>query len=133
MNSFKESLLQLPLRAADFDWSKYMNNSKYLQIIEQGRWDWAEINGIDLVHSTLVGVVSNMNINYLVPIGWEPLKGVVVKTKLKEAKHYSIVLKQQIADTESSTIYADATVTLCLFDTIRKKPVKISKAMKIVR
>lgn len=122
---FQSSIIVVQLRACDFDWSKYVNNSKYLQLLEQGRWSWAASNKIDIVHSHLIGVVSQMHIQYKVPILWEPLKDIYISTEAKKIKHYSLLLAQKIYDEDK--VYAEADITLSLFNTIEKQPEKLAK------
>lgn len=122
-----QSSISVQLRACDFDWSKYVNNSKYLQLIEQGRWDWAAINNLDIVHSHLVGAVSNMSIWYKRPIYWEPQKSVQVATGVKEIKRYSIVLIQKVLSEDE--VYFEAEVTLALFNTETKAPEKLTEIL----
>ena len=113
------------MRANDFDWSRYVNNSNYLQFFEQGRWDWESTNSLDLVDSRLVGVVSKISIVYINPIYWNPLKEVIVKTVLKKYTKFSITLEQTIKDKD--TIFCKADVQLVLFDTDTKRAVKLNK------
>lgn len=116
------------MRANDFDWSKYINNSNYLQFFEQGRWDWESSNNLDLVDSKLVGVVSKMSVVYINPIYWSPLREVIVKTELKKYTQFSITLQQTIRDNE--TIFCTADVQLVLFDTENKKPIKTNQLFR---
>lgn len=127
-NIIIESEINIQLRANDFDWSKYINNSNYLQFFEQGRWDWESSNNLDLVDSKLVGVVSKMSIAYINPIYWSPLKEVIVKTELKKYTQFSITLQQTIRDNE--TIFCTADVQLVLFDTENKKPMKTNQLFR---
>lgn len=128
MNDFIHSLINVQLRASDFDWSQYVNNSKYLQLLEQGRWHWAENNNLNLIDSKIIGVVSKMNINYLVPIAWNPVKTIFIETKIKVCKKFSIILNQKIID--ETKVYADAEVTLTVFNLENKRLEKVSTIIK---
>lgn len=122
------SYITLQLRANDFDWSKYMNNSNYFQLFEQGRWDWQNINNLNLVESELVGVVARMKIDYIKPIYWDPLKEVAVETSVEKQTQFSITLKQVLKDL--SNVYCIAEIQLTLFNMQTKRPEKVKQVLE---
>ena len=110
-----DDICVVQLRANDFDWSRHLNNAVYFQLLEQARWSWTNHNNIDLRHSELVGVVSNLEINYLKPIEWDPLQRVKISTKALNISAYSITLSQIIYRNDDK-IAADAKLRLALLN-----------------
>lgn len=123
---FIENICTAPLRPNDFDWSRQLNNSVYLQMLEIGRWSWALGNGIDLRDSKLIGVVSRIEIDYLLPVFWNPIATLRVRTQVKNLERYSIFLNQSIED-ENDNLIAEAIVRLAIYDTVDRRVIPIDQ------
>lgn len=123
---FIENIHTVPLRPNDFDWSRQLNNSVYLQLLETGRWSWALDNGIDLRESNIVGVVVRIEIDYLRPIFWNPISVLKVRTRVKNIERFSIYLHQSIED-ENTNLIADAIVRLAMYDMNNRRVIPIDK------
>jgi YbgC/YbaW family acyl-CoA thioester hydrolase len=84
------------VRANDFDWSGSLNNSVYLELFEQGRWSWARRHGMNEATTAFVAVVSEITVQFKVPVRWNPTAIVTVETKLSGYSAYSFCLDQDI-------------------------------------
>jgi acyl-CoA thioesterase FadM len=127
MNKFKPSVYDVQLRPNDFDWSMQLNNSIYVQILEVGRWKWAEKNQLNFIDSKIIAVVSSLNIEYLKPIEWNPVKCIQIKTNLVKMEFYSVSLSQIIED--DGVIVTKAKVRLAMYDSNTKSVLPVKKAL----
>lgn len=112
--SLAEHVCPVDLRPNDFDWAGNLNNSVHPQLLEVGRWKWGIANGIDLRGSPLVAVVVSLNIDYVRPVGWDPVGQVVVRTSLATQTAFSITLRQDIECADA--VMARGQVRLALVD-----------------
>lgn len=118
---------QVPVRPNDFDWSRQLNNAVYPQLLEIGRWTWTLENDIDLRQSSLVGVVSRIELDYLKPVMWDPMAALTVRTSVRDIERFSIYLNQTIEDMDRK-VCAKALVRLAMYDTDKKTLVAIDFA-----
>lgn len=111
----KKSVLKITLRPNDFDSDKILNNSVYLQLAEMGRWDFLTINKLNINNDEITTVVSDLTIQYLCPIVWEPNKIITVKTNLTSIKEYSVLFSQGIY-CEKNKLKSKICVRIAVFD-----------------
>lgn len=102
---------EIIVRGYHVDIYGHVNNARYLEFLEEGRWSLLEAN-IDLQNWAargLVFMVVNINVNYRKAVG--PGERLVVTTYLEKLRTRSAVFKQEIRVKESGEIAADALVT----------------------
>lgn len=103
------------VRSTEVDVYGHVNNAKYLEYLEWGRFDWAEATGLtpERVGPDLGLVVANINVNYR----REARTGdrLVVKTRLAARSRRSIRFTQVVVDAAGERV-ADAEVTAVVFD-----------------
>ena len=128
-SQFSDDVIKVSLKSNDFDWSHYLNNSVYPELFETGRWSWGKTNNLDLTHSRYVAVVVRMEIDYLVPVEWNPLEEVNVLTDLDKINEYSFYLNQSVLGL-NGTLHAKGYLRLALYDLDQKRPVSISTLIK---
>ncbi|HCH50118.1 MAG TPA: acyl-CoA thioesterase [Proteus sp.] len=109
---------------------EHVNNARYLEFLEQARWDWIEQhldfswfkrNGVALV-------VANININYRTPanLGDE----LIVDCNVAEIGVKSGVLSQKIVRKKDGVLISDALVTFVLIDINTKKALMLTDQLR---
>ncbi|MBC3843192.1 4'-phosphopantetheinyl transferase superfamily protein [Streptacidiphilus sp. 4-A2] len=109
-----EHRCEVALRPNDFDWAGHLNNSVYPQLLETGRWEWGLANGVDVRNSHLIAVVVQLQLDYLIPVLWDPVGRVAVRTRVADQSPYSFTLAQDVERTDGTT--ARGRVKLSLID-----------------
>jgi len=110
-----EHRCEVALRPNDFDWAGHLNNSVYPQLLETGRWEWGLANGVDVRNSQLIAVVVQLHLDYLIPVLWDPVGRVAVRSSVAEQSPYSFTLAQDVERTDG-TVVARGLVKLSLVD-----------------
>ena len=115
-------LVAVVVRPTDIDQKGHVNNARYLEYLQVGRWHWLESHGLsndalERDESTTL-VVVNVNIDYRRAIRYGDEIAVVTMATKKSDK--VIVFKQCIRG-KGKNIYADATVTVVTVDVKTKK------------
>ncbi|MEQ4922770.1 acyl-CoA thioesterase [Proteus hauseri] len=109
---------------------EHVNNARYLEFLEQARWDWIEQhldfswfkrNGVALV-------VANININYRTPasLGDE----LIIDCNVAEIGIKSGVLSQKIVRKQDGALISDALVTFVLVDINTKKALMLTDQLR---
>ncbi len=95
---------------------EHVNNARYLEFLEQARWDWIEQH-LDFdwfKRNGLALVVANININYRKPALLN--QHLSVDCHLERLGERSGVLQQRIVCVESGDLIADAAITFVCVD-----------------
>ena len=111
-----EYLSEIKIRGYHADFYGHVNNARFLEFFEEGRWAKLE-NVLDLrqlVKKGLVFLVVNINVNYrrAVAVG----ETVLVGTAVERIGNKSVALKQEIVFKETKEVAADAIVTFVIQD-----------------
>ena len=111
-----EYLSEIKIRGYHADFYGHVNNARFLEFFEEGRWAKLE-NVLDLrqlVKKGLVFLVVNINVNYrrAVAVGETVLMG----TAVERIGNKSVALKQEIVFRETKEVAADAIVTFVIQD-----------------
>lgn len=111
-----ESNVEIVVRGYHVDMYGHVNNARYLEFLEEGRWASLEAN-VDLAKWAARGLgfmVVNININYRRAVG--PGERLLVSTALEKIGSRSATLKQEITLTGSGDTVVDALVTFVIGD-----------------
>lgn len=106
--------IELTVRGYHLDVFGHVNNARYLEFLEEARWDIFEQSVARLLQHNLVFTVVNININYR--------KGAVlhdvltIDAKLSKVGTKSFVIKQEVRLKDSQDLIADAEVTCVVVD-----------------
>ena len=106
--------IELTVRGYHLDVFGHVNNARYLEFLEEARWDIFEQAVARLLQHNLVFTVVNININYC--------KGAVlhdvltVDAKLSKIGSKSFVIKQEVRLKDSQDLIADADITCVVVD-----------------
>ena len=109
-----QTIPEILTRGYHMDVFGHVNNARYLEFLEEGRWAQLEAH-IDLkkwAAQGLVFMVVNINVNYRKAVG--PGERLQVVTSLDKLGNRSGVLKQEIRFKDSQEIAADALVTFVI-------------------
>lgn len=121
--------VDIKVRGYHLDIYQHVNNGRYLEFLEEGRWDYFEKKAffLDLDAENLAFVVANINISYRRPAyAGETIR---IITKIDSIGNKSAKAKQEVRlvkDGEIADLIVDAEVTFCLMDANSQKAVHIS-------
>ncbi|WP_299269232.1 thioesterase family protein [uncultured Psychrosphaera sp.] len=116
---------QIKVRGFHLDIYQHVNNARYLEFLEEARWEYLEDTG-DLEYFQSLGlawVIVNININYRASATMG--QTLDVTTALSKVSGKSAVFNQVITLAGTDTIVADADITFVLLNQKTGKPVKI--------
>ncbi|MFU8770485.1 MAG: acyl-CoA thioesterase [Desulfotignum sp.] len=120
---------EIKIRGYHTDLYQHVNNARYLEFLEEGRWQLVEdhLDPDVFMGGEFFFFVVNINISYRSParVG----ETVLVRSGLKKIGNKSAVIRQQIVNKTTSAICIDADVTFVIADT-SGRPVKLTGAIK---
>lgn len=116
---------QIKVRGFHLDIYQHVNNARYLEFLEEARWEYLEDTGdLEYFQSLdLAWVIVNININYRASATMG--QTLDVTTGLSKVGGKSAVFNQVITLAGTETIVADADITFVLLNQKTGKPVKI--------
>jgi thioesterase III len=102
----------------------HVNNARYLEFLEEARWDALESKNIisKLSARNLLFFVVNVNISFKKPV--LPLETIEVKTRLGESKRKTLSFLQSVYVEDKITTQAE--VTFVLYDSTAKQAVTLT-------
>ena len=108
--------IAIKVRGYHLDLFRHVNNARYLEFLEEGRWSFLEAaNGLRLLEEQdAIFVVVNININYRRPAYMGEILD--VSTHIKKIGNRSCVLHQAITLQEDGTPVADADVVFVIVE-----------------
>ena len=120
-------ITDIKVRGYHLDLYGHVNNARYLEFLEEGRWSFADEN-IDSAAWERLGLafsIVNININYRRPA----LAGKIIeiRTWISRFGKASATIRQEILLKGTETAIADADVTFVLVDSKTGKPVPMSE------
>ena len=121
-----ETISKIKIRGYHVDHFNHVNNARYLEFLEEGRWDYSEKNGlIDAFHERgITHVTVNININYRrSAVVGQILK---IETRVIGKSDKSFTMGQKIFWQGSDKLIADAEVTNVLLDIYTTKTLPIT-------
>ncbi len=116
---------EIKIRGYHLDFYGHINNARYLELLEEGRWAAFEgRSGIERWEARgLAFFVVNVNINYRASVGLGAL--LEIRTALDRIGAHSATLRQEVVETGDDKLVADATVTFVLVDAQTQRAVPI--------
>ena len=120
----------IKVRGYHLDVYQHVNNARYLEFLEEARWQWLEqAEAFDwLVAQKLAFVVVNININYRRPAVLGDV--LQIDSEVMQLNGKSGVLAQRVVLASDQTLVADATLTFVCIDLSSQKAVSIEGALK---
>lgn len=104
--------MELTVRPTDIDVKGHVNNARYVEYLQWGRWEWFDAKGLSndrLKELGCVLVVVNLNLNYRKECG--PGDRLTVRTWPEKIGEKSFTLRQEIRQ-EDGSIALDGLVTM---------------------
>ena len=120
---------EIKVRGYHLDMFRHVNNARYLEFLEEGRWAFFDGNSQFFHH--LKGVtffVVNININYRRPATLGDTLD--VQTSLSEIGNTSGILHQEIYNVKSEDLVVDADVTFVIVDAKTQNPLNLRNQFK---
>lgn len=121
--------VDIKVRGYHLDIYQHVNNGRYLEFLEEGRWSYFEKHAFfaDLAQEGLAFVVANINISYRRPA----YMGEVIRilTRIDSIGNKSAKAVQEVRlvkDGELADLIVEADVTFCLMDAKTQKAVPIT-------
>ena len=106
-----KTTVKIKIRGYHTDHFQHVNNARYLEFLEEGRWHYSEKNNlISIFHQKGISHVTvNININYKrSAVVGEILR---IETTIIKKNRKSVTMLQQVFLNDTDTLIADAQVT----------------------
>lgn len=120
----------IKVRGFHLDVYQHVNNARYLEFLEEARWDWLDNRDEFrwMMANNIAFVVVNININYRTPA----LLGdkLCVESRLEQLNGKSGVLSQRITRESDGAQVADALVTFVCVDLTTQRAVPIDGELR---
>ena len=125
-----EKVTKIKVRGYHLDLYGHVNNARYLEFLEEARWDrYEEQFDYDFFgEKGLAFVVVNININYRLPAALGQV--LEIRAAIREFARKKAVLLQEIFLEGSETLVADAEVSFVLVNMKTGKAVEIDDELK---
>lgn len=122
--------LNIRIRGYHLDVFQHVNNARYLEFLEEARWDFFEQVGLTplFLDNGLGMAVVNININYRHSAKLNDL--IEITTSFQSINQRSAVISQLITRHGTDQVIADAHITFVGFDLTQGKSVPFSPAIR---
>ncbi|MGB7920969.1 MAG: thioesterase family protein [Desulfobacterales bacterium] len=120
---------EIKIRGYHLDMFRHVNNARYLEFLEEGRWAFFDATP-DFFYR-LKGVtffVVNININYRRPATLGDVLD--IQTRLSKIGNTSGVLRQEVYNKKTGELTADADITFVITDAKTQKPLNLKDLLK---
>ena len=116
-----KSTVEVKVRNYHLDQFKHVNNARYLEFLEEGRWTYSEKNNLIEMYERngISHVAVNININDRKSATAGDL--LMVETDVKQRSKKSVTMEQKIFLKSTGALIADATVTNVFLDSKTKE------------
>ncbi|MCE0488918.1 YbgC/FadM family acyl-CoA thioesterase [Pantoea sp. Mb-10] len=120
----------IKVRGYHLDVYQHVNNARYLEFLEEARWQWLEdVNAFHwLMAKQLAFVVVNININYRRPAVLGDV--LQIESEISQLNGRSGVIHQRVVLAESRETVADAALTFVCIDLRTQKAVALEGELR---
>lgn len=120
----------IKVRGYHLDVYQHVNNARYLEFLEEARWQWLEdVNAFHwLMARQLAFVVVNININYRRPAVLSDV--LQIESEISQLNGRSGVINQRVVLAESREMVADAALTFVCIDLRTQKAVALEGELR---
>jgi len=117
--------IKIKVRGYHLDMYQHVNNARYLEFLEEARWDFIEskIDLNDWMKQGLGFVVANININYRKPASLDQV--LEIHSRVSHINIKSATIEQKIFLEKSEILIANADVTFVIVDVKTGKSVPL--------
>tara|TARA_R110000744_G_scaffold100378_1_gene193654 strand:- start:2167 stop:2577 length:411 start_codon:yes stop_codon:yes gene_type:complete len=121
--------VQIKVRGYHLDIFQHVNNARYLEFLEEGRWAFFDdFGGVELMEEGIAWAVVNININFRAEAGFGDT--LEVQTRYIKLGNRSITMKQTIINTQTQDLVAEADVTYVCFSKTLKAAVALPNDLR---
>ena len=120
----------IKVRGYHLDVYQHVNNARYLEFLEEARWQWLEEAGAFnwLQEQQLAFVVVNININYRRPAVLDDV--LAIYSEITQLNGKSGIITQRVTLEGSETLVADAALTFVCIDLRTQKAVALESELR---
>ncbi|HCW97218.1 MULTISPECIES: YbgC/FadM family acyl-CoA thioesterase [Pantoea] len=120
----------IKVRGYHLDVYQHVNNARYLEFLEEARWQWLEEAGAFnwLQEQQLAFVVVNININYRRPAVLGDV--LAIHSEITQLNGKSGIITQRVTLEGSETLVADAALTFVCIDLRTQKAVALESELR---
>ncbi|WP_210081234.1 acyl-CoA thioesterase [Pantoea endophytica] len=120
----------IKVRGYHLDVYQHVNNARYLEFLEEARWQWLE--DVDAFHwlmeQQLAFVVVNININYRRPAVLGDVLN--IESEVSQLSGKSGIIAQRVLLASDNSVVADATLTFVCIDLRTQKAVPMEGELR---
>ncbi|MBD9645434.1 YbgC/FadM family acyl-CoA thioesterase [Pantoea sp. PNT02] len=120
----------IKVRGYHLDVYQHVNNARYLEFLEEARWQWLE--DVDAFHwlmeQQLAFVVVNININYRRPAVLGDVLN--IESEVSQLSGKSGIIAQRVLLASDSSVVADAALTFVCIDLRTQKAVPMEGELR---
>ncbi len=120
----------IKVRGYHLDVYQHVNNARYLEFLEEARWQWLE--DVDAFHwlmdQKLAFVVVNININYRRPAVLGDVLN--IESEVSQLNGKSGIISQRVLLAGDNTVVADAALTFVCIDLRTQKAVPMEGELR---
>ncbi len=122
---------EIKIRGYHLDMFRHVNNARYLEFLEEGRWVFFDATP-DFFYrlKDVTFFVVNININYRRPATLGDVLD--IQTHLSKIGNTSGVLRQEVYNKGTGELTADADITFVITDAKTQKPLNLNDRLKDV-
>lgn len=122
---------EIKIRGYHLDMFRHVNNARYLEFLEEGRWAFFDATP-DFFYrlKDVTFFVVNININYRRPATLGDVLD--IQTRLSKIGNTSGVLRQEVYNKGTGELTADADITFVITDAKTQKPLNLNDRLKDV-
>ena len=120
----------IKVRGYHLDVYQHVNNARYLEFLEEARWEWLEVTEAFhwLQEQKLAFVVVNININYRRPAVLGDV--LVIDSEITQLNGKSGIIAQRVLLAGQETVVADAVLTFVCIDLRTQKAVALEGELR---
>jgi len=120
----------IKVRGYHLDVYQHVNNARYLEFLEEARWEWLEVAEAFhwLLEQKLAFVVVNININYRRPAVLGDV--LVIDSEITQLNGKSGIIAQRVLLAGQETVVADAVLTFVCIDLRTQKAVALEGELR---
>lgn len=122
---------EVKIRGYHLDMFRHVNNARYLELLEEGRWAFFDGNPQFFYRlKDVTFFVVNININYRAAATLGDV--LEIRTGISKIGNTSGVLHQEIHDKDTGRLIVDADVTFVMADAKSQKPLPLRELLQDV-
>lgn len=125
------NIIQIKVRGYHVDVFQHVNNARYLEFLEEGRWAFFDAfgAGTDLMEQGLSWAVVNINIDFKAEGNFADI--LEVHTQFIKLGNRSVTMKQRIINAKTDTLVVEADVTYVCFSKEKKAAITLPNDYKM--